>query len=58
MGSFPVISTPCIGHEHVPEVCRIHPASQTFTAHDNIALTPPWSDPLLLLSDLDTPAAG
>src|SRR5882757_4979320 len=23
---FPVISTPSVGHEHVPEVCRIHPA--------------------------------
>src|SRR6267142_6480235 len=23
---FPVISTPSAGHEHVPEVCRIHPA--------------------------------
>ncbi len=28
MGSFPVISTPSLGHEHVPEVGRIHSASQ------------------------------
>ena len=26
MGSSPVISTPSKGHEHVPEVCRIHSA--------------------------------
>ena len=26
MGSSPVISTPSVGHEHVPEVCRIHSA--------------------------------
>lgn len=25
-GSFPVISTPSLGHEHVREVCRIHSA--------------------------------
>src|SRR5579863_6528847 len=26
-GSFPVISSPCVRHEHVLEVCRIHSAS-------------------------------
>ena len=28
MGSFPVISSPSVGHEHIPEVCRIHSAIQ------------------------------
>ena len=27
LGSFPVISSPCLGHEYLPEVCRILPAS-------------------------------
>ena len=26
MGSYPVISTPSMGHEHLSEVSRIHPA--------------------------------
>ncbi len=56
MGSSPVISTPSWGHEHVPEVCRIHSAIPRTRDHDSIALTPPWSDPLR--PDLDKAPDG
>ena len=58
MGSSPVISTPSLGHEHVPEVCRIHSAIRRRADHDMVALTLPWSDLVSRWSDLGTPPGG
>ncbi len=41
MGSFPVISTPFLRHEHVPEVCRIHPASPRLMTRSRLHLSGP-----------------
>src|SRR5256714_13827548 len=40
-GLFPVISAPCFGHEHVPEVCRIHPASPRLMTESRLHLAGP-----------------
>src|ERR1700682_3179485 len=40
-GSFPVISSPYFGHEHVPEVCRIHSASPRLMTESRLHLAGP-----------------
>src|SRR5579863_3782347 len=51
-GSSPVISTPSRGHEHLPEVCRIHSASSRLMTCSRLHLLGPTRSDCRILINL------